>query len=101
MLEKLRVSVRFFTALREITNKKEERLEFPEDTTVTIDTVLKKLSKLYGKPFIEYVYDAKTGQVQNFLQFLVNGQSAAAMNGLKTELKDGDVLAILPPVSGG
>lgn len=97
----MRVSIRFFTSLREITNKREEKLEFPDDAKVTVEVVLKRLVQLYGKPFVEYVYDSKTGGVQSFLQFLVNGQSAAAINGLKTELKDGDVLAILPPVSGG
>ena len=55
----------------------------------------------YGKPFIEYVYDAKTSQPKGFLQFLVNGNSTSTLNGLETELKDGEVLAILPPVGGG
>jgi molybdopterin synthase sulfur carrier subunit len=97
----LRVSVRFFTSLREIVNKREETLEFPEGEKVTVDTVLKALSQRHGKRFVEYVYDGKTGEVRGFLQFLVNGKSATAQNGLQTELEDGDVLAILPPVGGG
>jgi molybdopterin synthase sulfur carrier subunit len=97
----LQVSVRFFTSLREITDKKEETLKFPEGEKVTVDMVLKTLSQRYGKPFVEYVYDRKTGEVRGFLQFLVNGKSATTMNGLETELEDGDVLAILPPVGGG
>jgi molybdopterin synthase sulfur carrier subunit len=97
----LQVSVRFFTSLREIANKKEETLKFPEGEKVTVDTVLKKLAQRYGKRFAEYVYDGKTGEVRGFLQFLINGRSVTALNGLQTELKDGDVLAILPPVSGG
>ncbi|MBM4400880.1 MAG: MoaD family protein [Crenarchaeota archaeon] len=97
----MQVSVRFFTSLREITNKKEETLKFPEDEKVTVEVVLKVLSQRYGKRFVEYVYDHKTGKVRSFLQFLINGKSAAPLNGLETELKDGDVLAILPPVSGG
>ena len=68
---------------------------------VTVDLVLKTLSKKYGKPFTEYVYNGKTGQPKNFLQFLINGTSTSTLNGLETELKDGDVLAILPPVGGG
>jgi MoaD family protein len=63
--------------------------------------VLKTLSKKYGTPFAEYVYNGKTEQPKNFLQFLVNGNSTSTHNGLETELKDGDVLAILPPVGGG
>lgn len=97
----MQVSVRFFTSLREITDKKEETLKFPEGEKVTVDMVLKTLSQRYGKPFVEYVYDRKTGEVRGFLQFLVNGKSATTMNGLQTELEDGDVLAILPPVGGG
>jgi molybdopterin synthase sulfur carrier subunit len=97
----LQVSVRFFTSLREIVNKKEETLEFPEGEKATVDTVLKTLRQRYGERFVEYVHDRETGEVRGFLQFLVNGKSASTLNGLQTELKDGDVLAILPPVGGG
>ena len=95
------VIVRFFTTLREIVNRREETLTFGESQTVTVDLVLKFLSKKYGVPFTEYVYDVKTGQPKSFLQFLVNGTSTSSIEGLETKLKQGDVLAILPPVGGG
>jgi molybdopterin synthase sulfur carrier subunit len=97
----LEVKVRFFTNLREIINKREETLTFLAKEKVTVDLVLKTLSQKYGNPLTEYVYNGKTGQPKNFLQFLVNGTSTSILNGLETELKDGDVLAILPPVGGG
>jgi molybdopterin synthase sulfur carrier subunit len=97
----LQVSVRFFTSLREILGKKEETLEFTEGEKVTVDNVLETLKQRYGKPFVEYVYDKETGEMKGFLQLLVNGKSASTLNGLQTELADGDVLAILPPVGGG
>jgi molybdopterin synthase sulfur carrier subunit len=97
----LQVSVRFFTSLREIVDKKEETLKFSEGERVTVDAVLQTLAQRYGKRFVEYVYDRKTKDVRGFLQFLVNGKSATTMKGLETELEDGDVLAILPPVGGG
>jgi MoaD family protein len=99
--EIVEVKVRFFTNLREIVGKREETLQFGEGETVTIDLVLETFSKKYGNPFTEYVYDAKTGHPKNFLQFLVNGTSTSTLNRMKTELKAGDVLAILPPVGGG
>jgi MoaD family protein len=99
--EIVEVKVRFFTSLREIVGKREETLLVGDDKKVTVDLVLKIFSKKYGKPFAEYVYDAETGQPKNFLQFLLNGTSILTLNGLKTELKTGEVLAILPPVGGG
>jgi molybdopterin synthase sulfur carrier subunit len=98
---KLKVSVRFFTSLREIVGKKEEPLEFSDNDLITVDKVLAALSQRYGREFVDYVYDVKTQQVRGFLQFLVNGKSASILDGLQTELRDGDVLAILPPVGGG
>jgi len=97
----VRVSVRFFTTLRELTGKKEETLEFSRGKVVTVESVLERLKELHGKSLTEYVYDPKNGEVRGFLQFLVNGRSIASFEGLKTKLSDGDVLAIIPPVGGG
>jgi len=97
----LHVSVRFFTTLREVAGKKEETLEFPKGETVTVDRVLKRLTQRYGRKFVEYAYDGKTGEVKGFIQFLVNGRSTSSLKGLATRLADGDVLAIIPPVGGG
>lgn len=93
------IKIRFFTVLRELTNKREETLNFPEKN-LTIAHVLKALSEKYGKPFDTYVFEAD-GRVKGFLQFLINGASAATLQGLESQLRDGDVLAILPPVGGG
>jgi MoaD family protein len=84
-----------------LTGKKEKTLEFSDDENVTVAKILEVLSKNYGKCFVDYVYDSKTGEVKGFLQFLINGTSASTIEGLHTELKNGDILAILPPVGGG
>jgi MoaD family protein len=99
--EIVEVKVRLFTSLREIVGKREETLLFGDGERITVDLVLKTFCKKYGTPFAEYVYDTETGQPKNFLQFLLNGTSTSTLNGLKTELKTGDILAILPPVGGG
>lgn len=94
----LKVRVKFFTTLREITGKKEDEIEFSR--ALTIGLLMKQLSKKYGKEFNDYVYD-ELGNVHGHLHFLVNGKSIAGLNDLKTKLKDGDQVAILPPVGGG
>lgn len=97
----MQISVRFFTTLREITGKKEETLQFRENEKVTLNKALEKLAKRYGKDFVEYVYDSKTGEVRGFLQFLINGRSTSTADGVNTKLSNGDILAIIPPVGGG
>jgi len=95
----LKIAVRFFTNLREITGTREETLTFADGEEVTLNRVVKILTEEYGKDFADYVYDVKTHKIRGFLQFLVNGKNA--VGGLMTHLSDGDVLAILPPVGGG
>lgn len=97
----MKVSIRFFASLRELVGKKVETLEFSDSEEVTVEDGLKRLSKSYGKDFIEYVFGEKTGEIKSYLTLLVNGKSIAVLDGLKTRLVDGDVLAILPPVGGG
>ena len=93
--------MRFFAVLRELVGKKVEYTEFSEGEDVTVEKVLKRLVELYGKDFVEYVYDRETGEIQSYLTLLVNGKSTATLEGMRTRLTDGDVLAILPPVGGG
>ena len=94
----MKVTVKFFTTLREITGKREEEIKSPED--LTIDKLLEELSKKFGRQFINYVYD-EMGDVRSYLQFLVNGRSITTMQGFKTRLREGDKVAIIPPVGGG
>jgi len=95
---RVRVKVRFFTTLREIVGKREEQIEFSQ--AVTVEELLKQLSRKYGERFQDYVYDEK-GKVRNHLQFLINGKSTTTLQGFKTRLREGDQIAILPPVGGG
>jgi len=97
----LNVSVRFFGSLRALVGKKVECVEFEDREEVTVEEALKRLSEIYGKDFVEYAFDRRTGEIQSYLLLLVNGRSITVLGGLETRLIDGDVLAILPPVGGG
>ena len=94
----MRVEVKFFTSLREITDKKVDLLQLQNN--LSVDELVNLLSNKYGKEFREYIYNKK-GEIQEFLSFLLNGKNINNMQGFDTKLQEGDVLAILPPVGGG
>ena len=94
----MKITVKFFTVLREITGKKEEKLEF--SNSITINELLDYLSQKYGRQLTEYIYDT-SGKPRGYLQFLVNGKSITTLEGFRTQLKEGDKVAIIPPVGGG
>jgi molybdopterin synthase sulfur carrier subunit len=92
------VKVKYFTTLREIVGKKEEQIQLSQ--AFTLEALLKQLSRKYGEDFEDYIYDS-LGNVRGHLQFLINGKSSSTEQGMKTKLRDGNELAILPPVGGG
>ena len=94
----MKIKVRFFTSLREITGKKEDEIQSPN--IITVEELLAHLSKKYGKYFTEYLYDKK-GKVQTYIQVLINGRGIKVFQGFETKLKEGDTVAIFPPVGGG
>jgi molybdopterin synthase sulfur carrier subunit len=94
----MKVTVKFFTTLREIVGEPQKQIELPE--AVTVDELLRQLGEKYGEKFTSYIYDDK-GMVRGHLHFLINGKSITTQQGLKTKLKENDILAILPPVGGG
>ncbi|MGD9131004.1 MAG: MoaD family protein [Candidatus Bathyarchaeota archaeon] len=94
----MKVEIKFFTSLREITGKKAEEIQL--QNVITVEELLTLLSEKYGNKFTEYIYNKK-GKVQDFLSFLVNGKNINVLQGFDTELKQGDTIAILPPVGGG
>lgn len=94
----MKVTVKFFTTLREIIGKPQDQIELSE--AVSVKELLQQLGGKYGEKFTRYVYNEK-GRVRGHLHFLINGKSITTRQGLKTKLKENDILAILPPVGGG
>ena len=94
----MNVKIKFFTSLREITGNKMVNLQLKNK--ISVDQLLFLLLEKYGQEFRDYVY-SQEGNVQDFLSFLINGKNINNLQGFNTVLKEGDIIAILPPVGGG
>ena len=91
------VKVRFFASLRELIGKREESVELKEGTNLA--TLLKEVSERLENAS-RGIYNEK-GNINESLQFLVNGVDVNSLSGVETLLRNGDVIAIIPPVGGG
>jgi sulfur-carrier protein len=94
----MRILVKFLANIREITDESEIELEIrPGDS---IETVMKTLELRYGKGFKEATTGTTTSGIPN-VSILVNGRDMDFLKGLKTELQEGDIVVLTPPVAGG
>jgi len=96
----LRARVRYFTTLRELAGSSEEELEIEDGGD--LGDLIREIALKYGKEARDYLYIKGRGEeVDPSVYFLINGISARMLSGLNTQLKHGDIVAIIPPIGGG
>jgi hypothetical protein len=71
------------------------------ENPVRVIDVLNILAEKFGKPFRDYVFDAKTGEVKKYLILALNGVSISSMKGIETQIDDRSELLMLTATGGG
>ena len=94
----LEVKVKFFAMLREIAGKKAEEITLQAKSSV--GDLINFLVERYGPEFERYIYNSEK-YARNYLSYMLNGVNINRLDGFNTILKNGDVLALLPPIGGG
>lgn len=95
-----KIKVRLYAALREIVGKNELVINVSQGTSVK--RAMRSLFKKYEEEFKQrYGFSfQKDGTEKRFLVF-VNDNPLHSLNGFDTELKEGDKVDVLEPISGG
>ncbi len=89
------ITIRVPTPLRRITNGQGE----VQVEANTIKEAIEKLEEIYPG-FKERLLDEQ-GEVRRFVNLYLNDEDIRFLKGLDTELKDGDVISIVPAIAGG
>ncbi len=89
------ITVRIPTALRRLTQGQGEiQIE-----ASSIGELIEKLEEEF--PGIKERLVEPNGEIRKFVNFFVNDEDIRFLNGKNTELKDGDVVSIIPAIAGG
>ncbi|GAI11714.1 unnamed protein product [marine sediment metagenome] len=91
------VIVKFFAGFREATGKRQESIEGVNNAASLLDELVRR----FGEKLAERLYSSDTRALRKTVNILVNGRGLDLLQKLDTPLKDGDVVAIFPPVAGG
>ncbi len=68
--------------------------------TNSIENLLEQLIDKYGTALKQELYDEE-GKFRKIYRILVNGRNIHILNGFQTELKEGDMVVIMPAIAGG
>lgn len=88
-----KIKVKLFANIREFTGTKELEVD-----SGTVSEVLLKLSEKFPG-FEKMIFDGE--KIKPYVNVFLNGTNVLDLDGLKTELRVNDEIAIFPPVSGG
>ena len=93
----MQVTVRFYSILRDIIGRsKDYTLKEGRDLGWLLETLI----KVHGESAKDFLY-RDDGRLKGSITILVNGINVNHLNRLKTPLRDGDTVYLLPPVGGG
>lgn len=79
--------------------RREEEIDIEDNSSVR--DLLAMLSEKHGKSFKKAVYETGGDDLKSNFIATVNGYLLNQLDGLKTKLKNGDNVVLMPIVSGG
>jgi MoaD family protein len=95
----MKIKVKYLGPVALAVKKREEELEV--SSRASIHELLRKLSSLYGKEFESEVLQDDGENIRNGMAITVNGKVIGQLDGMRTRLKMGDTIALLPLFLGG
>ncbi len=93
---RIKVIVKFFLQFRDFLKKSKIEIELKEGADIF--QVLESICNLYN--LREKIFNEKN-ELRQWIRILKNGRQIKFLNGIRTKLRHGDVIALFPPTTGG
>jgi len=93
------INIRFFGIFKRLSGKNQINLVLEE--TATVCEVISKLTETFSNEFKQVLVDSQLVDIRPNALILVGGKEISALQGLETDVKDGDEVVLIPMVHGG
>ena len=94
-----KITLHTILGLKEVIGQRLTEIDLPHRSTV--EDFLTYMKERWGDKLSARLFDPDSGAVLPYVRIMVNGQTIQFLEGMDTQLKEGDEVLILPPVSGG
>jgi molybdopterin synthase sulfur carrier subunit len=95
----IKVRLYTITEFREIIGQSKADFTMPDGSE--LKEFIARLVDTWGDKLSSKLFNPDDNELFPYIRIAVNGRDIAFLNGLETELHDGDEVLIVPPVAGG
>jgi MoaD family protein len=95
----MKVKVQYLGFIKNLINQSEDEIELEEGASLS--DLLNKIAGIYGKPFQKEVYEKGIKDVKMGFVVTVNGVLMGQLQGMDTQLSNGDNVILMSLMSGG
>jgi len=92
------VEILYFAELKDIIGKEREKFEISNSH---LKEIVNLLSTKYGNKIHNLIWDENLQKIHNLISVIINNKPIHEKDPSLIDLKDGDIIAFLMPVSGG
>jgi molybdopterin synthase sulfur carrier subunit len=95
----MKVTLHTILGIKDVIGQRLTKIEIPDGST--IEDFLTFVRERWGEELSARLFHPNSVEVLPYVRVMINGQSINFLEGMKTPLKEGDEVLILPPASGG
>jgi MoaD family protein len=95
----MKITIHAVLGIKQAIGQRITEIDLPQESTV--EDFIACLKKGWGDKLNSQLIDPNSGAVLSHVRIMVNGQMIEYLQGMKTLLKGGDEILLIPPASGG